>query len=189
MKTILLLLAVAAVGPYRMKRLLLILMVIASATLAGDRETHDWKPYESQLGGWKASIPANLYELPFSEKQRLESPGWRHSTSFESKDGSVSLRVYTLWLGVDEPLHAFFKEKIAERTEEPAVINYTFIKDNWFVVSGTNSVGFEFYTKFWKYEDHTVELTFVYPKQKAYELILLRFLRNFVPNLPGEWDY
>jgi hypothetical protein len=174
-----------------MKRMLLILMVLASLTRAGDYEPHAWKPYENSFGGWKASIPPNLYELTFSEKQRIKSPGWRHSTSFESKDGSVSLRVYTFYLGVDETLRAFFEEKIADRTEGKTVINYTCIKDNWFVVSGTNDSGFEFYTKFWRYEDHTVEFTFVYPslKQKVYEPILLKFLRNFVPNLPGEWDY
>jgi hypothetical protein len=94
-------------------------------------------------------------------------------------------------MGVNETLQAFFEEKIAERTEEKALINYTFIKNNWFVVSGTNDSGFEFYTKFWRYEDHFVEFTFVYPssKLKVYEPILLKFLRNFVPNLPGEWDY
>jgi hypothetical protein len=37
---------------------------------------------------------------------------------------------------------------VSGRTDEKATINYTFIKDNWFVVSGTNSLGFEFYTKF-----------------------------------------
>jgi hypothetical protein len=169
-----------------MKKMLLalILMVLAGAAMAGE-----WKPYKGN--GWKASLPSNLYELAFSEKQRIESPGWRHSTSFESKDGSVSLRVYTFWMGVNETLQAFFEEKIAERTEEKALINYTFIKNNWFVVSGTNDSGFEFYTKFWRYEDHFVEFTFVYPssKLKVYEPILLKFLRNFVPNLPGEWDY
>jgi len=69
--------------------ILMVLMVLASVAMAGDREVHGWKPYENRFGGWKASIPANLYELTFSEKQRLESPGWRHSTSFESKDGSL----------------------------------------------------------------------------------------------------
>jgi hypothetical protein len=174
--------------PAKPAKILLILIALASVAMAGDREARAWKLYQGN--GWQASIPASLHELTFSDKQRLESPGWRHSTSFESEDGSVSLRVYTFWKAIlEDKLRDYFGRKIAERTEEPATINYTCLKDNWFVVSGTNSLGFEFYTKFWLYEDHTVQLTFVYPRQKAYEPILLRFLRNFVPNLPGEWDY
>jgi hypothetical protein len=180
-----------------MRRLLLILMVLANVAIADDGEAHAWKLYEGN--GWKASIPASLYQYVYSEKEREEHWGWWHTTYFESKDRSVGLEVYThilmapsdrtLWGKEFQSLYASFENTVSGRTEEKAVINYTFIKDNWFVVSGTNSLGFEFYTKFWLYEDHTVQLTFVYPRQKAYEPILLRFLRNFVPNLPGEWDY
>jgi hypothetical protein len=173
--------------------LLLLLMALTSVAMAGEREAHDWKPYEGN--GWKASIPSSLYGQAYSEKEREEHWGWWHNTLFESKDGSVSLKVYTHILMIPpeefQSLRAFFQYTVSGRTEEKAVINYTFIKDNWFVVSGTNSQGFEFYTKFWRYEDHLVEFTFVYPslKQKVYQPILLKFLRNFVPNLPGEWDY
>jgi hypothetical protein len=167
-----------------MHRLLLILMILGLNARADD-----WKPYEGS--GWKASLPASLYEQVYSEKQRLESPGWRHSTLFESKDESVSLRVYTLPLGGNEPLHVFFKEKITERTDEKAVINYTFIKDSWFVVSGTNSLGFEFYTKFWRYEDHWVEfikycLNTDRSSLRGGSLSIVLTLR-FMPTCPIRW--
>jgi hypothetical protein len=180
-----------------MKTLLLILMTLASTAMAGNREAHAWKPYQGN--GWKASLPPGLEKRIYSEKEREEHWGWWHYTVFESKDGNVSLVVYThvlmtpsdrLLFGKDfQTLHSYFGYAVSGRTEEKAIINYTFMKDNWFVVSGTNSLGFEFYTKCWMYEDHEIEFTFVYPKQKAYEPILLKFLRNFVPNLPGEWDY
>jgi hypothetical protein len=90
-----------------------------------------------------------------------------------------------------QTLHAFFEAEVTGRTDEKDVINYTFIKDNWFVVSGTNLKGFEFYTKLWRFDDHWVTFNFAYPasKQKVCEPMLLELLRNFTPNLPGKWDY
>jgi NAD(P)-binding Rossmann-like domain len=86
-----------------------------------------------------------------------------------------------------QTLHAFFEAEVRGRTDEKDVINYTFIKDNWFVVSGTNFKGFEFYTKLWRYNDHWVTFNFAYPrsKRKVYEPMLLELLRNFTPTCRG----
>jgi hypothetical protein len=91
-----------------------------------------------------------------------------HNTVFESEDKSVSLSVYTHPLDAEDELqtlHAFFEAEVTGRTDEKDVINYTFIKDNWFVVSGTNLKGFEFYTKLWRFDDHWVTFNFAYLRQ------------------------
>jgi hypothetical protein len=161
-------------------------MAVATAAHAG------WKIYDGN--GWRASLPEILHLRVLTEKQPEGTMGAWHNTVFESEDKSVSLSVYTHPLDPEndlQTLHAFFEAEVTGRTDEKDIINYTFIKDNWFVVSGTNFKGFEFYTKLWRYSDHWVTLNFAYPrsKQKVYEPMLLELLRNFTPNLPGEWDY
>jgi hypothetical protein len=169
-----------------MKRAILILLMSVATADAG------WKIYDGN--SWRASLPDILHRRVLTEKQLKGSMGAWHSTVFESEDKSVSLSVYTHPLDPKselQTLHAFFEAEVTGRTDEKAIINYTFIKDNWFVVSGTNFKGFEFYMKFWRYDDHRVTFNFAYPasKRKVYEPMLLELLRNFTPNLPGEWDY
>ena len=47
----------------------------------------------------------------------------------------------------EKNLQEFLTDEIARRTEGKDVVNYSVIKDNWFVISGTNAKGFEFYHK------------------------------------------
>jgi hypothetical protein len=117
---------------------------------------------------------------------------WVHGITpfFESEDKSVSLSVYTHPLDPEnelQTLHAFFEAEVTGRTDEKDVVNYTFIKDNWYVVSGTNFKGFEFYTKLWRYNDHWVTLNFAYPasKRKVYEPMLLDFFETSPPTCRG----
>jgi hypothetical protein len=168
------------------KRTILILLTAVATAHAG------WKIYDGN--SWRASLPDILHLRVLTEKQLEGSMGAWHNTVFESEDKSVSLSVYTHPLDPEnelQTLHAFFEAEVTGRTDEKDVINYTFIKDNWYVVSGTNFKGFEFYTKLWRYNDHGVTFNFAYPpsKRKVYEPMLLELLRNFTPNLPGEWDY
>ena len=89
-----------------------------------------------------------------------------------------------------------FSDEIDSGIREGARINYSVIKDNWFVVSGTNSLGFEFYTKLVVFGDvkkdeaRYVTFTFAYPtSQRAiYDSAVTKMAREFVPDLPGDCD-
>jgi len=104
-----------------------------------------WKIYDGN--SWRASLPDILHRRVLTEKQLEGTMGAWHNTVFESEDKSVSLSVYTHPLDPEnelQTLHAFFEAEVTGRTDEKDVINYTFIKDNWFVVSGTNFKGSNF---------------------------------------------
>jgi hypothetical protein len=96
------------------------------------------------------------------------SPWQARTKTFESKDGNVSLVVSTHWTnGI--ALQKRFSDEIDSRIKEGANVSYSVIKDNWFVVSGTNSLGFEFYTKLVVFgdvktgESRYITFTFAYP--------------------------
>jgi hypothetical protein len=71
------------------------------------------------------------------------SPWQARTKTFESKNAKVSLVISTHRTnGIG--LQQRFSDEIDSGIREGARINYSVIKDNWFVVSGTNSLGFEF---------------------------------------------
>jgi hypothetical protein len=122
-------------------------------------------------------------------------PWQARAKTFESKDGNVSLVISTHWTnGIT--LQQRFSDEIDSRIKEGATINYSVIKDNWFVVSGSNSLGFEFYAKFIVFGDlnrgeaRYITFTFAYPtSQRAiYDAAVTKMAREFVPDMPGDYD-
>jgi hypothetical protein len=74
------------------------------------------------------------------------------------------------------------------------IVNYSVIKDNWFVISGTNAKGFEFYHKLFVGEDDgrwyiDFDFTYLNSERDKYDPICSRIAHSFVPNLPGEHDH
>lgn len=123
------------------------------------------------------------------------SPWQARTKTFESKDGNVSLVISTHWTnGIT--LQQRFNVEMDSRVKEGATVNYSVMKDNWFVVSGTNSLGFEFYTKWVSFGDRNtnqaryVTFTFVYPssQRNVYDPAVSKMAREFVPNMPGDYD-
>src|SRR6266403_47220 len=74
------------------------------------------------------------------------------------------------------------------------IVNYSVIKDNWFVISGTNAKGFEFYLKLFVDEDQDgrwyIDFDFTYPnsEREKYDPICSRLARSFTL-LKGEHDH
>ena len=103
--------------------------------------------------------------------------------------------ISTHWTNGRTP-QEFFNDEVSARQKEGALINYSVLKKNWFVVSGTNSLGFEYYTKLVIFGDEAtgqsryVEFTFAYPtSQRAiYDRAVTKMSREFVPDMPGNYD-
>ena len=174
-----------------MKKTILMLFTFWCIQLANAGLT--WTIYINKEYGYSIPIPANLQLMPW--KGDPVSPWQARTKTFQSKNANVSLVISTHWTnGVT--LQERFTDEINSRKKEGASINYSVIKDNWFVVSGTNSLGFEFYTKLVMLEDikrgeaRYVTFTFAYPRsQRAiYGAALTKMAREFVPDLPGEYD-
>jgi hypothetical protein len=110
------------------------------------------------------------------------------------EDKSVSLSVYTHPLDPEnelQTLHAFFEAEVTGRTDEKGVVNYTLIKDNWFVVSGTNFKGFEF-TRNCGDTTTTGSLSIspiLRQSRRCTNQCCWNFFETLPPKLPGEWDY
>jgi hypothetical protein len=121
-----------------------ILILIGCGSMVSAHAGIAWKIHVNKDYGYSIPIPANLQPIPW--KGDPVSPWQARTKTFEFKDGNVSLVISTHWIN-GATLHQRFSDEIDSRTKEGANINYSVIKDNWFVVSGTNSLGFEFYTK------------------------------------------
>jgi len=93
-------------------------------------------------------------------------------------------------------LEEVFKDEVAERAKGGDLINYSVLRNSWYVVSGTNSLGFEFYSKRVVFTDETtgrpryITFDFVYPasRRKMYDTAVSKIAREFVPDMPGKYD-
>jgi hypothetical protein len=138
-------------------------------------------------------MPANLELQPW--KGDPVSPWQARTKTFQSRAGNVSLVISTHWTNGRTP-QEFFHDEVSARQNESALINYSVLKDNWFVVSGTNSLGFEYYTKLVVFGDRAtgqaryVEFTFAYPtsQRRIYDRAVTKMSREFVPDMPGDYD-
>jgi hypothetical protein len=177
-----------------MKKTLFIFAVLCS--LSAVTSTHgqsSWKTYTNTAYGYSIPIPANLQLQPW--KGDPVSPWQARTKTFQSKDGNVSLVISTHWTNGRTP-QEFFNDEVSARQKEGALINYSVLKDNWFVVSGTNSLGFEYYTRLIVLGDRAtgqsryVEFTFAYPtsQRSIYDRAVTKMSREFVPDMPGDYD-
>ena len=64
-------------------------------------------------------------------------------------------------------------------------IHYKVKKNDWYVVSGLNSDGMEFYTKVWYMNGMSVCVNFLYPSKNSskYDPLLEQMLKGFKPKL------
>ena len=152
-----------------------------------------WTIYINKEYGYSIPRPTNLQLMPW--KGDPVSPWQARTKTFQSKNGDVSLVISTHWTnGVT--LRERFNDEINSRIKEGARTTYSVIKDNWFVISGRNSLGFEFYTKLVMFRDikrggaRYVTFTFAYPasQRAVYDVAVTKMGREFVADLPGDYD-
>lgn len=152
-----------------------------------------WKVYINKDYGYSIPLPSNLFLLLW--KGDPASPWQNRNKTFESKDGKVSLTISTHGTD-DRTFQDFFNDTVAEGTKGRDHINYSIIKDDCCVISGTNSLGFEFYSKWVVFKDgdtgmrRYVTFDFVYPssQRRIYDPAVAKIAREFVPDMPGHYD-
>ncbi|MBV8212227.1 MAG: hypothetical protein JOZ08_03260 [Verrucomicrobia bacterium] len=138
-------------------------------------------------------MPANLQLMPWNGDP--VSPWQNRNKTFQSSDGEVSLSISTHWTD-ERTLEESFKDEVAQRAKGGDLINYSVLRDGWYVVSGTNSLGFEFYSKRVVFTDEStgvqryITFDFVYPasQRKVYDPAVTKIAGEFVPDLPGKYD-
>jgi hypothetical protein len=169
-----------------------ILILVSCGCILSAHAGLTWRVYINKEYGYSIPIPGNLQLMPW--RGDPVSPWQARTKTFASKDGKVSLVIATHWTN-GFTLQQRFRDEIDSRLKEGASLNYSVIKDNWFVVSGTNSLGFEFYTKLVVFGDANrgetryITFTFAYPtsQRSVYDAAVTRMAHEFVPALPGDY--
>ena len=88
----------------------------------------------------------------------------------------------------EEFLENFWQKELSTRGE---TVTYKFKKDNYYVISGVNPNGYEFYHKVFFYSTYWLEFEITYPhaKHAVYDAWVERIARDFVPALPDNGQY
>jgi len=176
-----------------MKLKITTLIFTAAGMITAHAQT-GWNTYTNTVAGFRVSYPSNLTRTPYKEWAPNGDPSspeqWR-TTIFASPDKKVTLEISTHPNSLQKHLQDFFHEDVARRTEGGDEINYSVLKNGWFVVSGTNAKGFEFYEKFFLFDEWWINFDFVYPsaQRATYDPMVAKIAKYFVPNLPGEHEH
>jgi hypothetical protein len=178
--------------PETMKKFLLTLATIGVPAFA---QVTEWKTYRDDIVGYSVTYPGFLHLIPPSVRHPeadQHAPWIWRTKSFQSADGKVELSVETHPIGEPKSLEQFFNEKLAGRASGGDQIEYSLRKDNWYVISGVNTKGFEFYEKFYKFSDSDgsswyIYFDFVYPHSEhaKYDPMVATIAKGFNPRLPG----
>jgi len=88
----------------------------------------------------------------------------------------------------EEFLDNFWQQELSTRGE---TVTYKFKKDNYYVISGINPNGYEFYHKVFFYPTYWLEFEITYPHAKhvVYDGWVERITHDFVPVLPDNGQY
>jgi hypothetical protein len=87
-----------------------------------------------------------------------------------------------------EFLDNFWQKELITRG---VTVSYKFKKDNYYVVSGINPNGYEFYHKVFFYPTYWLEFGITYPhaQHAVYAVWVERIAHDFVPVLPDNGQY
>jgi hypothetical protein len=167
--------------------------VLVAGNAAGKTLALRWKVYIDRNYGYSIPVPANLKLVPWTGDP---TSAWqiRH-LMFVSKDRKVSLGIVTHFT-LERTLQDFYNFEFAKRLNGGDGINYWTLRKNWYVLSGTNSLGFEYYSKMVVFTDpgsgsqRYIYYDFVYPasQRATYDAAAAKIAREFVPNLPGQYE-
>lgn len=164
---------------------------VQAATPAGNALR--WKVYVDKHYGYSIPVLANLKLVPWTGDP---TSAWqiRH-LMFVSKDGLVSLEIVTHFT-MERTLQDRYNLEFARRLNGGDGINYWTLRKNWYVLSGTNAQGFEYYSKTVVFTDpgsgsqRYIHYDFVYPasQRATYDPAATEIARKFMPNLPGQYE-
>lgn len=141
----------------------------------------EWKTYTNPRFGFSISHPPELEAGPGS--------GSGDGNTFKSKDGKVTLLAYAHFLQKDDgdTLESRWKDELAKRGE---TVTYKKKGETWFVVSGVEKDGTEYYRKFATEKGNWATFLITYPHadHEKYDAWVTKIEKSFVPFLKGE-DY
>ena len=170
-----------------MKLKITTLIFTAAGMITAQAQT-GWNTYTNTVAGSRVSYPSNLTRTPYKEWASNGDPSspeqWR-TTIFASPDKKVTLEISTHPNSLQKRLQDFFHEDVARRTEGGDEINYSVLKNGWFVVSRTNAKRFEFYEKFFLFDEWWINFDFVYPsaQRATYDPMVAKIAKYFFPQL------
>jgi hypothetical protein len=164
-----------------MKRLFSVLLLLHSVN--GEVLASDWKNEVNNRWGFSFSYPASLIPEPV--------PANGGGRRYHSADQEVSLVAFGSHTHPDdfaESLNGFWKKELADRGD---TVTYKLKKEDFYVVSGVNRNGYEFYHKVFFYPTYWVEFEITYPhsKRQKYAAWVDRIAHEFVPALPDNGQY
>lgn len=163
------------------------LAIAAFCSCVASAHCEDWVTSKLTRFGAELSHPASFRRL----EAAWEKPGFEGSISAGNTDTisdgtmSVILRGEPAW---DRGLfESRWKDELRTRG---SAITYKVKKDNWYVVSGVEPDGTEFYTKSWLLPDGGFQLEATYPhaRNATYDRILERMLKGFRPTVTESDD-
>jgi hypothetical protein len=151
--------------------------------LCGLAFASDWKREVNGRWGFSLTYPASLIPEPI--------PANGAGRRYHSANQEVSLVAegsHTNSENAGENLNGFWQKEVAERGD---TVTYKVKKDDFYVVSGVNHNGYEFYHKVFFYPTYWVEFEITYPhsKHQQYDVWVERISREFVPALSGNGQY
>ena len=155
---------------------LFFLLAVVSAEEPG------WKTYSNARFGFSVQLPAEL--------QGSREPDNGAGREFHTKNGEFSILAHAHFLGVadeNESLDSRWKETLKELGD---TVIYKKKAASWYVVSGTDAKGIEYYYKFHVQEKNWAEIRITYPhaKNRLYDPWVEKISRSFVPFLKGDFD-
>jgi hypothetical protein len=183
--------------PRAKKRTRTLLTLLAAVTLTTDAALAQdgWTTYRNEEFGYSVTYPSNL-RLSKIEEYGIRT--FRRSRSIESKDGKVGIYITESHMEENQTIQDRFNTEFTEQTQGGDSINYSVIKNNWFVITGTNAKGFEFYSKFFAFagdeetpSDWFITFDFVYPhsQHRIYDPMVAQIAHDFVPKLAGNYEH
>ncbi len=143
----------------------------------------DWKREVNGRWGFSLSYPASLIPEPIP----VNGAGRR----YHSANQEVSLVAEGSHTHPDtfaENLNGFWQKELADRGD---TVTYKLKRANFYVISGVNSNGYEFYHKAFFYPTYWVEFEITYPhtKHQQYDVWVERISQEFIPALPDNGHY
>ena len=138
-----------------------------------------WKSYWNERFGYEVIYPASLKAGPTS----LNGAG----KSFFSKKKEFQLSTGGHNKRSEETLADLFNDELKERGK---AVQYKVLKKSWFVISGVEKSGQEFYIKEFVGHGIFVGFTITYPhaKSKIYNPVVTQIEKSFVPFTGGGYD-
>lgn len=162
-----------------MKRRHLLLLLLPLSLSAQEKEA-EWKTYVNPRFGFSIDHPG-------LEPGREPDNG--DGRVFKSADGKFVLTAYAHFLQVDDgdTLDKRWKEELAQRGD---TATYKKKGDTWFVVSGVQKDGTEYYRKLAVEKGNWATFLITYPhtENKKYDPWVAKIEKSFVPFLKGDYD-